>query len=63
MTLAESLEMVQQIKNFPILKGARGQEPVNIDQVADNLQRLALLVTDFPGIKEKEQFKKNRRWL
>ena len=44
--------MVQSIRSFPILKGVRGQEAVSIEQVADNLQRLGLLVTDFPQIKE-----------
>ena len=29
-----------------------GQEMVSIEKVADNLQRLGLLVTDFPRIKE-----------
>jgi len=52
LNLSESLEMVQRIKSFSILKGVRGQEGVSIDKIADNLQRLGLLVTDFPQIKE-----------
>ncbi len=52
LSLSESMEMVQSIRSFPILKGVRGQEAVSIEQVADNLQRLGLLVTDFPQIKE-----------
>lgn len=52
LSLPESMEMVQSIRSFPILKGVRGQEAVNIEQVADNLQRLGLLVADFPQIKE-----------
>jgi len=52
LTLSESLKMVQKVKSFPILKGVRGQKAVSIDQVADNLARLGLLVTDFPMIKE-----------
>ncbi len=52
LTRAKSLSMIQKIKSFSILKGARGQEGVSIDQVSDNLQRLGLLVTDFPRIKE-----------
>jgi acyl-CoA synthetase (NDP forming) len=49
---SESMEMVQGIRSFPILEGVRGQEAVDIEKVADNLQRLGLLVTDFPQIKE-----------
>jgi acetyltransferase len=52
LTPSESLEMIQGIKSFPILEGVRGQEMVNIEKIADNLQRLGLLVTDFPQIKE-----------
>ena len=52
LSLSESMEMVQDIRSFPILNGVRGQEAVDIEQVADNLQRLGLLVTDFPQIKE-----------
>lgn len=48
----ESMALVQGIKSFPILKGVRGQEAVDIEQVADHLQRLGLLATDFPRIKE-----------
>ncbi len=49
---SESMEMVQGIRSFPILKGVRGQEAVDIERIADNLQRLGRLVTDFPRIKE-----------
>jgi acetyltransferase len=52
LALSESMEMVQSIRSFPILKGVRGQEAVSIEQVADNLQRLGMLVADFPQIKE-----------
>jgi acetyltransferase len=52
LSLTESMDMVQSIRSFPILEGVRGEEGVNIEQVADNLQRLGLLVTDFPQIKE-----------
>jgi acetyltransferase len=49
---SESMAMVQSIRSFPILKGVRGEKGVSIEQVADNLQRLGMLVTDFPQIKE-----------
>jgi acetyltransferase len=52
LSLQESMDMVENIRSFPILEGVRGQEAVDIPQVADNLQRLGLLVSDFPQIKE-----------
>ena len=35
-----------------MLKGVRGQEGVDIDAIAEGLQRLSQLVTEFPQIKE-----------
>jgi acetyltransferase len=35
-----------------MLKGARGEEGVDIDAVAEGLQRLSQLVTEFPQIQE-----------
>jgi len=48
----ESREMVVGIKSFPIIKGTRGEEGMDIDLLAENLQRLSWLVADFPQIKE-----------
>ena len=48
----ESREMVVGIKSFPIIKGIRGEEGMDIDLLTENLQRLSWLVTDFPQIKE-----------
>jgi acetyltransferase len=35
-----------------MLKGVRGQEGVDIDAIAEALQRLSQLVTEFPQIQE-----------
>ena len=48
----EASEMVNDIEAAPLLRGARGREPADIDAVVESLQRLSQLVTDFPAILE-----------
>jgi len=48
----ESREMVVGINSFPIIKGIRGEEGMDVDLLIENLQRLNCLVTDFPQIQE-----------
>lgn len=48
----EGLRMVESIKSIKLLKGVRGEKPSDLNAVADNLQRLSQLITDFPEIKE-----------
>lgn len=50
--LNEAEEMIQEIRSFPLLKGARGERPMDINTVVDNILRLSQLVTDFPEIIE-----------
>ncbi|WP_049888373.1 acetate--CoA ligase family protein [Natrinema sp. J7-2] len=45
-------EMVDEIQAAPLLRGARGREPADIDGVVETVQRLSQLVTDFPSILE-----------
>ncbi|MCL9818452.1 acetate--CoA ligase family protein [Natronocalculus amylovorans] len=49
---SEAREMTEEIKTAPMLRGARGQEPVDVDGVVETIQRLSQLVTDFPAIME-----------
>jgi len=44
--------MVDEIEAAPLLRGARGREPADIDAVVEVIERLGLLVTDFPSILE-----------
>ena len=44
--------MLVHTKTYDLLKGARGQEGIDIDAVAEGLQRLSQLVTEFPQIQE-----------
>ena len=45
-------EMVEEIKAAPLLRGARGREPADVDGVVETIQRLSQLVTDYPAILE-----------
>lgn len=48
----EAYEMTEEIDSAPLLRGARGRDPVDIDEVTETIQRLSQLVTDFPAILE-----------
>ena len=46
--------MLERLKGFPILEGARGAKPVDLDAVVDALLRLSQLVEDQPLVAELE---------
>jgi len=48
----EAMQMLEQTKSFALLKGARGQASVDLKAIANSLQRISQLVTDFPQISE-----------
>ena len=52
LTAEEAKQMLVNTKTYQILKGVRGQEGVDIEAIAEGLQRLSQLVTEFPEIKE-----------
>ena len=52
LTSDEARQMLMDTKTYKILKGVRGQEGVDIDRIAEGLQRLSQLVTEFPQIQE-----------
>lgn len=45
-------EMIESVKAYKILKGARGEGSANIEQIEETLLRLSQLVNDFSFIKE-----------
>ncbi|MFA1611099.1 acetate--CoA ligase family protein [Halobellus rubicundus] len=49
---AEAETMTEEIDAAPLLRGARGRDPVDVAGVAETIQRLSQLVTDFPAILE-----------
>ncbi|MDH4203473.1 MAG: acetate--CoA ligase family protein [Phycisphaerae bacterium] len=52
LTAEEAKQMLVNTKTYKILKGVRGQKSVDIDAIAEGLQRLSQLVTEFPQIQE-----------
>lgn len=48
----EALSMINEIKTSALLKGARGEKPVDLDAVIDSIESISSLVTDFPVIRE-----------
>lgn len=52
LTDVDALEMINSLRNSPLLKGVRGEKPVNIGFIIENLLRLSQLSTDFEIIKE-----------
>jgi acetyltransferase len=45
-------EMIKSIKSYSLLRGVRGEEPVDIEAIEEYIQRLSRLVEDFPEIEE-----------
>jgi len=52
LTADEAKQMLVSTKTYRILEGVRGEEGMNIDAIAEGLQRLSQLVTEFPQIQE-----------
>lgn len=50
--IEDAKEMIQEIRSFPLLKGTRGERPVDINTIVDNILWLSQMVTDFPEIVE-----------
>jgi acetyltransferase len=51
-TKEEAVQMLRATKSFALLTGVRGQESVDLGAIAEALQRISQLVTDFPEIEE-----------
>jgi len=52
LTADEAKEMLISTRTYRMLEGVRGQKGVDIDALAEGLQRLSQLVTEFPQIQE-----------
>jgi acetyltransferase len=52
LTAEEAKQMLVNTKTYRILQGVRGDEGVDVDKIAEGLQRLSQLVTEFPQIRE-----------
>jgi acetyltransferase len=52
LSIEEATRMVESLKMYPVLKGARGQKGINLGLFVDILLKLSALVGVMPGIKE-----------
>lgn len=52
LTAEEARQMLINTRTYRMLKGVRGEKGVDIDGIAEGLQRLSQLVTEFPQIQE-----------
>jgi acetyltransferase len=48
----DAREMTDEIDAAPLLRGARGRDPVDADALVDTIQRISQLVMDYPAITE-----------
>jgi len=46
----EAREMIDEIKGLPILKGVRGEEPIDFDSLSEAIANISRLVVDFSQI-------------
>jgi acyl-CoA synthetase (NDP forming) len=51
-TPTEAMKMIENLRGYQILQGARGHKRSDIEAVVDTLLRLSQLLVDFPEIKE-----------
>lgn len=51
-TRREALEMLESLRGYPVLTGARGHKPADLEAVVDALLRLSQFLVDFPEVKE-----------
>ncbi len=51
-TAQEAMQMLRGTRSYALLRGARGQAPVDLEAIAAALQRISQLATDYPQILE-----------
>jgi acyl-CoA synthetase (NDP forming) len=54
LTDLEAREMIQQIRGYSLLRGVRGEAPIDFEALAEVLQRFSQLAEDMPEIAEIE---------
>lgn len=52
LTDRDAKTMIESIRGFPLLQGARGRQSVDLDGLSDVLLRMSQLISDFPEIAE-----------
>ena len=54
LTRTDIQSMITEIKSFPILAGARGQRPADLEALEDLIARVTQIALDFPEVQELE---------
>lgn len=49
---SDASEMIREIRSYPLLKGIRGEKPVDVNSIEEGILRISQLVVDFPDIIE-----------
>jgi acetyltransferase len=52
LTAEEATQMLMSTKTYQMLRGVRGEPGVDIEVIAEGLQRLSQLVTEYPQIQQ-----------
>jgi len=52
LSVDDARDMIQEVKGYPVLAGARGSPPADIDAIAGIIQKAGQLIVDFPEIAE-----------
>ena len=50
----EALEMMKEIKGYPLLTGYRGMKPIDIRELADTIAKVSQIISELDGVKEIE---------
>lgn len=51
---SEALEMMKEVKSYPLLTGFRGMSPVDIKELANTIAKVSEVISELDGIKEIE---------
>jgi acyl-CoA synthetase (NDP forming) len=51
-SMDEALEMLEELRVYPVLVGARGQEPLDVESLAETICRISQLLCEIPQIGE-----------
>ncbi|MCC6017744.1 MAG: acetate--CoA ligase family protein [Candidatus Verstraetearchaeota archaeon] len=52
LTMEDAMEMIREIKGYPLLKGYRGQPPADENAIIDTIMKTSKLLTDLPQISQ-----------
>ena len=54
LTVGDAHDMIREVRSFPLLRGVRGEEPVDFKAIEDILLTVSQMAVDFPAVQEAE---------